>query len=713
MSESTFLIKSYLHNRKAGKLSSVIVQTEEIAAIVAKILTADFVAVFYRTEDGMTLIPIAFHGESKSKVVDIGALESHWREAGIGGNRLEREFTNLKTATDTKGQEIDAFAARHGFGRRFVCPSYDKQELRALFAAYWHDETGPTHLSETESALIDNALKLLLATMHSVNETRVLTDYSLRLSDLIAMFEISVKDQNFEDLVVELCGHLRKASPRSESSLFIRDRQNGQFRAGSNSSTDPDHRRFKEKLRDRLSTLYRESEHNDVCTGSIDDITSGVGGPFTYVYVFHLCTENASEYVLVVWSTVQKQLSQNDRELLSIYCLFSQMILKDALLVKNLTRANRLLKKSSRQLANLESLAALADMTSGVAHDFNNMIGGVVGRIQLMKLKVKDAGIVSDLNKIEAQVLEGAETIRRIQEFTTSAKNKKLKKLDLMLAVKEYFEKPDLSWKSTSVPKNVSVSIKSYVESAEIEGAPEDLTLLMEKLIENAVDFAINGTTVEVVLSEERKHFTLSVTNKGPVIPESIRKKIFYPFFTTKGSNGAGMGLVIVHGIAVRHGGKVELSSDEVNGTTFKLVIPKADSANEDSDVSRKRGKLGSLKILVVDDDEQIREVLSDMLTIDGHQITACEDGYVALEQCKSQRFDLMITDLGMPGMSGLDLAGQVHESDPEMPIAMITGWGTQLNHDEVALKGVKAVLPKPFHLKDIKALISELVVEA
>ncbi|HDL01950.1 MAG TPA: response regulator, partial [candidate division Zixibacteria bacterium] len=116
------------------------------------------------------------------------------------------------------------------------------------------------------------------------------------------------------------------------------------------------------------------------------------------------------------------------------------------------------------------------------------------------------------------------------------------------------------------------------------------------------------------------------------------------------------------------------------------------------------------LKILVVDDDDQIREVLTDMLSIDGYDTVACEDGFSALKAFETEEFDLVITDLGMPGMSGLELAGEIHSKKPELPIAMITGWGTQLNHDEVALKGVKTVLSKPFHLKDIKVMIQELV---
>jgi two-component system, cell cycle sensor histidine kinase and response regulator CckA len=146
----------------------------------------------------------------------------------------------------------------------------------------------------------------------------------------------------------------------------------------------------------------------------------------------------------------------------------------------------------------------------------------------------------------------------------------------------------------------------------------------------------------------------------------------------------------------------------------FQVSLNRADGPLKDvSDISRKPRKLEKLKVLVVDDDEQIREVLSDMLSLDGHITTACADGYAAIKSLEKQAFDVMITDLGMPGMSGLDLAGIAHEQFPAMPIAMITGWGMQLNQEEIAMKGVLAVLPKPFHMKDVKSLVQDLASKA
>ena len=554
MSESTFLIKNYLHSRKSGKMTSLITQVEEIAHMVARALRADFVAVFYRKPDYENLVPLAFRNQSTSAITELTELENHWRDAGSHGGRIERSYLLLGGDRPDRVEPPDKFAAQHDFRVCLPCPCYDGDNLRSMIVAYWSDDGTQPALDENKSSVIETALNLLKETMTGTEEIQILTDYSIRLSELIAMFELSVNDFRLEDLVSELSSFVKKAAPLCQYTLMVQAESQQAFRVEAGSPREANHEGLVAMLGGELSLFCSEIEKTDSGRGNWKHVTASFVEPYSYVYLCPLCFDSAVKFVLAIWSTAPRPLSQNDRELLSIYSLFSQIILKDALLLKNLTKANQLLKKSSRQLANLESLAALADMTSGVAHDFNNMIGGVVGRIQLMKLKVKDAAIITDLNKIESQVLEGAETIRRIQEFTTSAKNKKLQKINLMEAVKDYFANPELAWKKTSTPKNVSVSIKSYVADATIEGAREDITLVLEKLVENAVEFARNESTVEVVLAEERKYFTLCVTNKGPVIPENIRKKIFYPFFTTKGTHGSGMGLAIVHGIIVRHG---------------------------------------------------------------------------------------------------------------------------------------------------------------
>jgi len=137
----------------------------------------------------------------------------------------------------------------------------------------------------------------------------------------------------------------------------------------------------------------------------------------------------------------------------------------------------------------------------------------------------------------------------------------------------------------------------------------------------------------------------------------------------------------------------------------------RAGEEQEISETTVNTARGDKLRVLVVDDDKEIREILADMLAIDGHSATVCPDGSAALKAINEGPFDMLITDLGMPGMSGLDLAGAVHEAYPRMPIAIITGWSVELSEQEVFSKGVRVVMSKPFRLNEIKALVQELAV--
>jgi CheY-like chemotaxis protein len=355
-------------------------------------------------------------------------------------------------------------------------------------------------------------------------------------------------------------------------------------------------------------------------------------------------------------------------------------------------------------------MAALADMTTGVADELNNAIGGVIGRIQLLREKLSDKDHQRDLALIEELITPTTDTVKRIQQFVSATQSKDFEATDLVRVVGEVVADTDCQWSEMADTRGVEVVISGCCGEAVVSGFEPDLRLLLDKLLDNAVEHSPENGTVEVALVSNEKGYQLSVSDQGSGVPSIDRDRIFYPFFTTKQQRGAGMSLAIVHGVVVRHGGAVMVSDNEAHGAIFTIAFPHQVIVEDMSEITGKIRIPAKLRVLVVDDDEQIRKVLSDMIQMDGHETTMCCDAYAALEEVANGEYDLLITDLGMPGMSGLDLAGVVHERLPGLPVAMITGWGTQLNEEEVKTKGVKRILAKPFHLKDIKALVADLV---
>ena len=416
------------------------------------------------------------------------------------------------------------------------------------------------------------------------------------------------------------------------------------------------------------------------------------------------------QIILVVWSEGSEVPTVRDRELLAVYGCFARTVLANGLLIRDIRKTNRLLKRSSARLANFETLAALVDMTSGVANELNNAIGAVVGRIQLLREKLSDEEQKGDLTRIEELIIATAETVGRIQQFVSTAQAKDFEETDLARVISEVLADTDGSWKTLAQSKNVNVAVTSCCDDAVISGFEPDLRLLLEKLLDNAVEHAPENSPVEVSLVAGESEYQLVVSDHGSGVDPKDRDRIFYPFFTTKNKPGAGMSLAIVHGVVVRHGGRVLVSDQVDHGAIFTVTFPCQPADEQISEITGKTRADAKLRVLVVDDDIQIRQVLSDMLKMDGHEATTCCDGYEALVELNNGTYDLIITDLGMPGMSGLDLAMTVHEKSPDLPITMITGWGTQLDHNEIKTRGIKRVLSKPFHLKEIKALIAEVV---
>jgi len=709
MESSSLLIKKFFHIKKSDKINIIFEQVERISSLSVGILNADFVALFYKHDEEENFIPLSYYNKTDKQIINFNKLENIWINQKDSSLILKNEFVDFSSGSKSELFVNESFARDNNFTCAYFYPYYSNQNLKGVMTFFW--QNSPDKKLFKDLSLLNQLSDLLLITMDGAYELNDFDDYSQRLSELIDMFELNISEFNYNELLLKLMTYIGKIIPQAGICVFTYDVQADLFNMVDYCNSHPPHAVFINSVTKILKEFCDKNNNCYESIGKWKDISDRFKEEYTAVLVSPICFDLTSKTILVTWTNEMDGLTANDRELLSIFSLFTYNILKTAMTVKKLSYANRLLKKSSQRLADVESLAALADMTSGVAHDLNNIIGGVIGRIQLLKLKVKNEPWVKELNKIEHLVLDGADTIKRVQEFSVSAKNKKLDKINLSITVNDYFKRSDLKWQKIAEKKNISVAVKNFVDKALINGIPEDIFTILDKLIENAVENAYENSTVDIIISDENKYYQISISNQGQPIDNSIKEKIFLPFYSSKKSHSAGLGLSIVHGIVIRHQGKIDLESDAQKGTIFNVRFPKVERVDEISEITRKDKRIRQLKILLVDDDEQIREVLSDMLTIDGHEITACSDGHSALSAFRKNHYDLIITDLGMPGMSGLDLSGIIHKEKPRLPIAMITGWGTQLNKDEIAMKGVKALLPKPFHLKDIKALIKELVV--
>lgn len=708
MRTSSKLIQKYYHVRVGHKLAGIIGQVDTVSLIAARMLAADFTAVFYRAGDRRGMIPVSFQYGHHLSIRKLDELERYWANWENEAVSIDRGIA-MVDGSEEAGESVEcAFGKANGFACRYQYPLFESGQMSAVFLAYWYEK--PAAISRDTEVTLDLVGSILTAALSIADQLMIVENYSSRLSDLLDVFEVPFGDIAFKDLVADVVRRASHIVPEAALCLLSRDSETGRLvpREQYGRHVVPEH--LFPGLSEHVEVLLRSEEpDNDTRKYRCRDVRLAESEQFADLVALPIVPSPDIQLVLVIASSHERALTQNDRELLAVFAAFAQTVLRNALLVKSLRKANRLLERSSTRLANAETMAALTDMTSGVAHDFNNIFGGIIGRIQLLKYRVKDPQILSELDMVEKLTTEGADTVRRIQEFSTSGQRKDVGPVDLADLIGSVLEDRTARWHKLSEENAIRVETRIMTDGAVVEGTDSDLAAVIRKMIENAVEHSPRGGRVEVVLDASEKNVRVSVSDHGPGIPEDTRKKVFYPFYTSKTERGAGLGLAIVHGIVSRLGGRVDIETTEGGGATFIVTMRRSEVAGEVTEKITLKRRADRLRILVVDDDQQIRDVLKDMLTINGHKTVACADGYAALDALKRDPYDILITDLGMPGLSGLDLAGEAHEQNPAMPIAMITGWGTQLDQREMALKGIKAVLPKPFHLKDIKALVEEL----
>jgi CheY-like chemotaxis protein len=198
-------------------------------------------------------------------------------------------------------------------------------------------------------------------------------------------------------------------------------------------------------------------------------------------------------------------------------------------------------------------------------------------------------------------------------------------------------------------------------------------------------------------------HVTVEVSDTGTGIPEAIRQKIFDPFFTTKGPKGTGLGLSMAYGILARHSGRITVESEEGRGTTFRLVFPATDQVSEAPPAPAPAADSSpSLRCLVVDDEAEVADVVADILTTAGHVAVVADSGQAAIDLLAGDAFDLVFTDLAMPGMTGWQVARAVKAKSSEVPVVMMSGFGVEVAPEELRTNGVDLVLSKPLQIQDV-----------
>ena len=263
------------------------------------------------------------------------------------------------------------------------------------------------------------------------------------------------------------------------------------------------------------------------------------------------------------------------------------------------------------------------------------------------------------------------------------------------------------------VRENIGIHLEPAPAPMPVRGDQGQLEQVLINLAVNAADAMPEGGSLTIRAGGAgREEVWFEVADTGHGVPEEIRTRIFEPFFTTKGADkGTGLGLSVVHGIVTAHGGRVELESGMATGTTFRVTLPRADTLaapaepTDGATEARPEANHGE-RILVVEDEPAARESLVDLLTMLGYQVTAVGSGELAGLLPADPAFDLLLTDLLLPGVSGADLARGLCDRWPELKVVLMSGYTEDDEVRDAVRSGTVSFLQKPF---TIDALAREL----
>ncbi len=363
-----------------------------------------------------------------------------------------------------------------------------------------------------------------------------------------------------------------------------------------------------------------------------------------------------------------------------------------------------------------EKLRALGSMAAGIAHDFNNLLMAILGNVELLQLDLADTSHAKRLNNIELCVQDGAKTIKRLQSFvghTSPPKTEGVQTTRVAQIISEAIELTKPMWKDSCQKKGCLIQIETDLdESVHAQIPGYELREILTNLILNAVDAMQKGGTIRLSTYLRDSMAVIEISDNGAGMDKDTQKHIFDPYFTTKDVGSSGLGLSIVYGLITNAGGGIEVESDPGYGTTFVITLPSPSSQKENQAVTRNKiqdSRKEGLKILAIDDEIQIVELIQLMLKEAGHEVISCSDSEKALEMIKNQDFDLVLTDLGMPGISGWEIARAVKEKNASIPVVLMTGWGAGYEGKDLSDKCVDEVISKPFRLQNILDVLTRL----
>ncbi len=398
-------------------------------------------------------------------------------------------------------------------------------------------------------------------------------------------------------------------------------------------------------------------------------------------------------------------------------------LLNDITEIKKTDTERIQLEKQLRQSQKMESLGTLA---GGIAHDFNNILGVILGYGELALMELPDTSenpIRQNVESLLKAVNRAKELVRQILTFSRQTEESR-RPINVNTIVKE-----TLKLLRSTLPTSIDIKQNIVGESNLVLGTPTQIQQVIMNLCTNALhamggnrgtltvdiqamdvkDKVVKADMVAFKEMEPGPYLLISVGDTGHGISPGILEQVFDPYFTTKQpGEGTGLGLSMVHGIIKNYKGNIAINSQMGNGTQVKVWFPTVDTALEPEEEEFQILPLGKEKILMVDDEEELLKSNRQILEQLNYSVATCSSSMAALEIFREtpEDFDLILTDMSMPEMTGLQLTEEVFKIRPDIPIILCTGFSEFIDAKEAKAIGIKEFLMKPVDKQTLANII-------
>lgn len=694
----------------------------------ARLLDADRAMLFVLDPERAALVPTAARGFRRD---DLGGLSVPPGEGVIGRAFVEgRALAYRRTA---ESAPRDPFVARFPVRDALVVPvRADAQVVGVLFAG--RRGRGVPFTTEDTILLLVIADRVATALTHQRLVDRA-ADHLARLRELGAFSGQAVVDRDLTEVLARACevgGRLLDVRVAAIGLSGV----DGRLRLAAASGLP----------QDSATQWSAHREHGlarDVYAAArplaVRDLHARAGEAEAFLgalglraaLLVPLAVHDRTVGVLYLADPRPRDFAPDEVEAAQVLATLAALAVENARLYGDVRGALDAVKTAQDRLVQSEKARALGGMAGGIAHEFNNILAIILGKTQLMLARSTDETVREGLGHVEEAAWRAADIVRRLQGFAATRPDDSNGLIDINSLVHDAVTLTRGLWKDEAEARGIRIEVSLDLQDGPaVRGNAAELREAVTNLVLNAIDAMPRGGHLSLSTHPKDNGVELVLTDTGEGMSDDVRGRIFEPFFSTRSPLRTGLGLSVVHGIVGRHRGRIEVESEVERGTCVRVWLPGVGAARpaaaqspapaaaaaappaREAPAARPAASAaragGPARVLVLEDEQQIRETLVDALTRAGHRVEAAADGLTGLARFQGGEFDIVLTDLSLPERSGLDVARAVKRMRPGIPVVLITGWGHLLDPALLAQSGVDLTLVKPFRLERVLAILDD-----